>query len=154
MRALPLLLALAACGRDDAVLTEALAPGADPGISTWTNRTVPSPSPGSNPNPPGRTGAALAFDTSGKGVLYGGWNGVDSNSTRDDTWEWDGAAKTWTAIAIDPADRPPALHDHTLAFFGDAFVLVGGQQDDGMTSNAKSYAYDLTQKKWTALSGA
>jgi hypothetical protein len=55
-------------------------------------------------------------------VIFGGYDG----GPRDDTWEWNGSAGTWTAVS--GGIRPPARAAHALAF--DALrgrvVLFGG----------------------------
>jgi hypothetical protein len=68
--------------------------------SAWTNVTPADPAP----SPPARRSASMATDpTTGKVVLFGGYNGGFLN----DTWTWGG--DTWTnATPASPAPSPPA----------------------------------------------
>jgi len=62
--------------------------------------------------PGGRTGHALVYDAArGKLVLFGGNDG----SNRQDTWEWDGAAGTWTE-RTPSGPKPSARYDHAMEY--------------------------------------
>lgn len=60
------------------------------GSGAWTDRTVE----GLKPSP--RYGHSMAYDLSRKKiVMFGGWN-IDTSKGRNDLWEWDTLAFTWT----------------------------------------------------------
>jgi hypothetical protein len=74
----------------------------------WTERAATPPAGA----PAGRAGAAMAYDTlRGRAVLFGGTAGL---SHQNDTWEWDGAAGTWTQVS--PALPPGARSDAAMVF--------------------------------------
>lgn len=104
------------------------------GASGWS---VPS----GDPLPPGpRDLTAIAYDAErGRAVLFGGG---DHNTLLGDTWEWDGAANTWTEMT--PAGfTPRARRGHALAY--DAArkrtVLFGGL--------AGNQSVDKMEDTWT-----
>ncbi|HOW51119.1 MAG TPA: kelch repeat-containing protein [bacterium] len=93
---------------------------------TWTDRTP------SDIKPVARTHHALAYDrVRGKVVLFGGY----SNGYRQDTWEWDGTAGTWTNRTPSPipSSWPAARARHALAYDSarSKVVLFGGDSSDG-----------------------
>jgi len=97
--------------------------------------------PSGDPLPAGpREYAGIAYDSDrGKAVLFGGG---DYQNLLGDTWEWDGAASTWTKMS--PAGvTPRARRGHALAY--DAarkkVVLFGGL--------AGSQAPDQMEDTWT-----
>jgi hypothetical protein len=67
-------------------------------------------------SPPGRSGAAMAYDAvRGRVVLFGGFYttvGPIFVANLDDTWEWDGTG--W--LQMTPAAKPQARLDHGMAF--------------------------------------
>ncbi|MGH8059172.1 MAG: Kelch repeat-containing protein [Candidatus Entotheonellia bacterium] len=93
------------------------------GAVFWTNVT-----PGGD-KPDRRDGHGLAYDTArGKVVLFGGGTGWHSSPTLfQDTWEWDGAARTWTKVNLN-GPRPPARWGAHLAYdtVQGRTVLFGG----------------------------
>ena len=67
----------------------------------WDGASWRSVSPATAPL--GRNGAAMVFDpVRGKTLLYGGYGYLQPNSGGEqpemDSWEWDGAAMTWTRV--------------------------------------------------------
>ncbi|HEV3232381.1 MAG TPA: hypothetical protein VG245_09015 [Candidatus Dormibacteraeota bacterium] len=88
---------------------------------------------GSAPEPPLRTGPALAYDAQrGVVVLFGGTSvtgAPGAGAVLDDTWIWDGRA--WREAR--PAHRPPARSDAAMAFDvpRHVAVLFGGHGSDG-----------------------
>ncbi len=85
---------------------------------SWTNITA------SSPQPPGRTGASLGYDSrDGYVVLFGGWGA--GGRPLNDTWAF--AAGSWTNITA-PSTSPPAVggaaftYDHADGYL----VLFGG----------------------------
>ncbi len=92
----------------------------------WTKLDVTT-----TPGP--RLGAQYAVNpNSGNVVLFGGLRAekVDDNTTRqwfdNDTWEWNGAAKTWTKLS--PAVSPAARENGMMAWdpIKGEVVLLGG----------------------------
>jgi len=91
----------------------------------WERRTLTGAQPGA------REGHAMAYDSArGKVVLFGG---ATSAGYMNDTWEWDGAAATWTDRT--PAgDSPSPRILHAMAYDSSRArtVLYGGASgDDG-----------------------
>ncbi|MBI5524957.1 MAG: hypothetical protein HY897_01340, partial [Deltaproteobacteria bacterium] len=73
---------------------------------TWTERTPVGAKPSA------RTGHTMSFDRDRNvTVLFGGWT---SGGDSQETWEWDGAAGTWTPRA--PLSSPPARDGHGMAY--------------------------------------
>jgi hypothetical protein len=88
---------------------------------TWTNRT-PAPLPTSWPST--RAFPVMVFDASrGRMVLFGGY---DLYTRPSDTWEWDGAAGTWTSLT--PTQSPPWRQSAAAAYdaVGRKVVMFGG----------------------------
>lgn len=95
---------------------------------TWTNRT-PSTLPLSWPQ--AREVTAMAYDPrTGRVVLFGGDIGRSGGvlATLQDTWEWDGAAGTWTNCTPSPlpASWPESRSAHAMAYDGERVMLFGG----------------------------
>jgi hypothetical protein len=101
------------------------------GGMTWTFSYVPGPN--------GRIGHAMAYQTSRRRiVLFGGRArsmGAVGGTVFNDTWEWDGTAKTWTRRT--PPVSPPARYDHAMVFdeARSRAVLVGGRTLSGTPLN-------------------
>jgi hypothetical protein len=86
--------------------------------TTWTQQ-LPAVSP------PARNQMALAYDGATKTVvLFGGCNVTSGACILNDTWTWDGVAKSWTQqhpAASPSARRAPMAYDnanHTMLLFG------------------------------------
>jgi MYXO-CTERM domain-containing protein len=93
----------------------------DLATGTWADLTPAS----MDDRPPGRSAYAVVYDTCRQVVvLFGGL--LRDGGLTGETWEWDGAAQTWTNPA--PATAPEARSEHAMAF--DAArcrtVLAGG----------------------------
>jgi hypothetical protein len=92
------------------------------GTWTWDGTTWAKQHPATSP--PGRFGAAMAYDAAtSTAVLFGGKGTAD-------TWTWDGT--TWTQQA--PAASPPARYQAAMAYdsaTGTA-VLFGGKGHGGV----------------------
>ena len=86
------------------------------------------------PGPNGRTGSATIFDrVRHRTMLFGGRQriqGVVGNKLND-TWEWNGAARTWANVS--PGGSPPARDDHSMAYdlAHNRTVLFGGRAANG-----------------------
>lgn len=114
--------------------------------SRWTGSTWISVQTG---GPMPADGAALAFDPVRRRVVAFG--GFAIPSTRNETWEWDGAA--WTRLT--PPASPPGRIGHALAFHDASgrVVLFGGVTNPFRnTIVADTWIWDGTT--WTALSPA
>ncbi|HEY6468931.1 MAG TPA: hypothetical protein VI434_04120 [Candidatus Dormibacteraeota bacterium] len=107
----------------------------------WSQRKV-------SPSPPGRIGAAMAYDPVTKQVVLFSGIGNDSKA-EDDTWVWNGAS--WRDAR--PATNPPPRNDAAIAFdpalgkivmFGGWDAASGGASMDGDT-----WTWDGTN--WTEL---
>jgi hypothetical protein len=87
--------------------------------TTWTQQFPPV-------SPPARLGAGMAYDAASKKVvLFGGMSNVSSGSSFNDTWIWDGVAKTWTQQS--PSNSPSARNQAPMAYnAATATVLVFG----------------------------
>ena len=107
----------------------------------WT----PSPYPASWPVM--RWAQAVTFDSNRNRVLvFGGWDG---SNDRNDTWEWNDAAGTWTdrtPTPILPSSWPPGMNRTALAFDSrrNKVVLFGSDQPIYQT-----WEWDGTDGTWT-----
>ncbi|MBL8730109.1 MAG: hypothetical protein JNM25_16925 [Planctomycetes bacterium] len=106
--------------------------------ATWTLvTTVGNPGPRNRP--------AMCFHpVLGKAVLFGG---SDSSGLTDETWLYDGAAATWTQVAI--AGARPAVRSAAAMVYDpvrNLCVLHGGQNSGGPL--ADTWTFDGTT--WTA----
>jgi hypothetical protein len=112
--------------------------------SAWTQR-----SPGAPADPPGRIYAPLAYDPlRARTVLFGG-NGP--SGYLGDTWEYDGAAGTWTQKSVPPPPAGPnarALCGFTYDSQRHAVMMHAGQQP-GVTGNTDLWAWDGAA--WTQI---
>ncbi len=88
---------------------------------SWIQRTPPL-------RPFGRSGSAMAFDSSrGKTVLFGGYRYMGSSTKfLQDTWEWDG----WTWNRLRTPSPPPGRADHAMAYESrrGCVILFGGRE--------------------------
>jgi hypothetical protein len=93
---------------------------------TWTQQFPPVSPPARKIDTQG-----LSYDAAnGTVLMFGGFNGTNENITLlQDTWEWNGRAKTWTQKF--PAASPPPTSP-TLAYdarHGEALLFAGGSGD-------------------------
>ena len=111
----------------------------------WTERTV------TGAKPEARTGHAFAYDPIRKvAVLFGGSMGSGYLS---DTWEWDGAAGTWS-LRVAASCAPSARFGHTMAYdVGQArTVLVGGYANG--TTLDEVWEWNGSSASWANLGSA
>jgi hypothetical protein len=111
-------------------------------------------------SPPRRGAATMAYDAvSKKVVLFGGASGPNDGTCRDgslvpcelgtyldDTWEWDGVARTWTQR--NPAVSPPAVADAAMAYDAarQQVVLYGGNLRSGPSN--QTWVWNGSTKRW------
>jgi hypothetical protein len=111
----------------------------DGAAGTWTDRTPPTLPPSW---PAAREFAAMAYDAArGKIVMHGGqYYDGSTGVTYDykDTWEWDGAAGTWTQRLL--PDSLPERNGHAMVYDSARarMVIFGGFDKN----------YNLTQDVW------
>lgn len=116
--------------------------------TTWEDVT-PTPGPGSSPSP---RSARMAYDEGRERVVLFGGSGYDLNDPEGDTWEWDGATRTWTDVT--PTASPVARFGHAMAYDGQRIVMVGGR-DGTPTAGTFTQIFDETWgwdgTDWTSL---
>ena len=100
------------------------------------------PLTGDAPSP--RCDQAMAFAGNGKVLLFGGWQ-----DRRDrifgDTWLFDGAKGTWTAVAPAPGQRtPPNRYIHAVARAGLGRIVLFG----GNTQTQDTWEFDTRTRLW------
>ena len=84
-------------------------------------------------------------------MLFGGFGGGANSSAGDETWEYDGATRTWTQIfAVGPSSRTR----HAMAY--DAArgktMLFGGSKSG--TGDNETWEYDGQSQTWTQVAQA
>jgi hypothetical protein len=124
----------------------------DPATGAWT-QLAPASSPSM------RHAFGLVWDSArSKAVLFGGMqldipgsNGVP----KQDTWEWDPGAKTWTERTAAGA-KPSARYGHATAFDGSRNkVIVFGGWDMSSSGTNDLWDWNATTGAWTqVLTGA
>ena len=118
----------------------------DPRANTWTELDPA----GDMPSP--RAFSAMVYDpTTGRAILFGGWDYEDYLDVND-TWAYDPEADTWTELH--PAGGLPAAREgHSLVCdpTGGRLFLFGGWGANGLYLN-DTWAYDPSRNKWTGLS--
>lgn len=79
--------------------------------------------------PPARWAAMMVYDPQTETVVLFGGNDPMGAGDLDDTWEWDGS--DWREVPA--VQRPPARHEHALAYCdaARAIVLYGGTGSGG-----------------------
>jgi hypothetical protein len=109
----------------------------DGAAGTWTQRT-------SAVKPSARRWHAMAYDSGqGKVVLFGGYDAVGRD---DETWEWDGAAGTWTQRT--PAVKPSARILHAMGYdSGRGKVVLFGGSDGALDD--ETWEWDGAAGTWT-----
>jgi hypothetical protein len=108
--------------------------------TTWSQRVV-------NPSPPGRIGAAMAYDAASKQLVL--FSGIGtSGAPEDDTWIWNGVA--WHEVQ--PATSPPPRTDAAIAYDPaiKKIVMFGGWQPGENAKYSDTWTWDGTS--WTELS--
>ncbi|MGE5183616.1 MAG: hypothetical protein ACM31C_16205, partial [Acidobacteriota bacterium] len=99
------------------------------------------------PVPPGRAGAAMAFDANiGHVIMFGGAEASGGGSTVAETWVWDGT--NWTQLA--PATSPGNRGGARMAFdSAHKYVLMyGGQPASGTADN---HVWAWSGSNWSDL---
>jgi hypothetical protein len=109
----------------------------------WVTKTLGTP-----PSP--RSQLGMAFDSDqGKLVVFGGGAGA---SVYGDTFFWDGASPSWTAVFC-PGSCPQARKDHAMAYDSDRHVVVMfGGTGAGASALADTWQFDGAMNKWSVLS--
>jgi N-acetylneuraminic acid mutarotase len=119
----------------------------DGATATWTQRTTTSA-------PSARVDFGFAYSSqTSKAYLFGGMEitsaGVDG-TPKQDAWEWDGTAGTWTE-RTGPGDRPSPRFGQGMAIDsvkGQAVIFGGYDMASGGSLNDVWY-WDLTAGTWT-----
>ncbi len=150
--------ALAAAGGDQAVLFGGLVQNDelvflsdtwiyDLGQGTWREDK-------SGAAPSARAGHAMAFVSSGKVLLFGGWSG---GQPLDDTWVYDLSTGNWTLQS--PEGSPPRRLLHAMVYIGEDQVLLFGGLNEPPTgedgddlARGDMWLYDLSADEWSDLS--
>jgi len=90
-------------------------------------------------SPPARFGLQLTFDEARARVVMTGGSGASSDSTFDDTWEWDDAGNTWRVR--DPERKLPPRVGHVAFYDGGAHQLTvfGGLQYQAQGTSTFAY---------------
>ncbi len=119
----------------------------DPAAHTWTELTVTS-------TPSGRHDFGLVWDSSrNKAVLFAGMQTDLANAAgvpKQDTWEWDPAAATWTERTAS-GTKPSQRYAHAMAFDGNRKkVMVFGGWDIGSGGSLNDlWEWEPTTGVWT-----
>jgi hypothetical protein len=109
--------------------------------AAWTDVTP------SGASPPPRQGGTMVYDVSrSRAVLFGGGE-RDGANPRQDTWEWDGVARTWTERTVSGA-KPAARMGHAFAYdpIRKVAVLFGGSLGSAYTFD--TWEWDGATGKW------
>jgi len=109
-----------------------------PAQANWTQR-----SPATSPS--ARSAHAMAWDSTGGVVLFGGYSG---NGYLNDTWQWDGS--TWTQRNTSPSPAARAGHSMVYDATRACVVLFGG--GSGSTSYSDTWEWNGTS--WSQRSPA
>ena len=131
----------------------------DPATDSWFSYDV-------SPQPPGRTGHALALDgASGLIVMFGGAGPVStcgvtgpcSVDPKRDTWVLDPSTGAWEQR--NPPSSPSARYGAAMAYDAESemLVLFGGSVRGAAFANqsfADTWTYDVAADRWTELAPA
>ena len=119
----------------------------DPAAYTWTARTVTT-------TPTARHDFGMVWDSArSKAVLFAGIQ-VDVTGAagvpKQDTWEWDPAAGTWTERTL-KGTKPSQRYAHAMAFDGtrNKVVVFGGWDISTGGSRNDLWDWDPTTGAWT-----
>ena len=79
------------------------------------------------------------------------FGGADCNGNRSDVQEFDMANKTWSTV--EPTGTvPPARTFHNGACIGDKLIVYGGgERGAEPVSDKNTYAFDVTERRWSVL---
>ncbi|MBI5527158.1 MAG: hypothetical protein HY897_12555 [Deltaproteobacteria bacterium] len=107
---------------------------------TWTDRTP------AGTKPSARERHAMVFDSAyGRVVLFGGEDSVK----KQDTWEWDGAAGTWTE-RTPTGTKPSARERHAMAYdSGRERATMFGGFGNPSTCKQDLWEWDGAASTWT-----
>ncbi len=98
---------------------------------------------------------AMAYDSSSKKiVLYGGVRIANSgnNPAGYDTWEWDGASRTWNQRVAPASGAPTVQYGETLVYDPElGHVIMIGGVDQSADSLSDTWQWDSTQGVWTRI---
>jgi N-acetylneuraminic acid mutarotase len=100
------------------------------------------------PLPPARAAQAMAYDPVAKRLIVFG--GYDGTTYYNDTWMYDLAGNTWTALS--PTGLAPAARQgHSLIYdpVAKKMILFGGYGDTAQFND--TWAYDPARNAWTDL---
>lgn len=102
--------------------------------TTWVQATAV------NPGPSPRQDAGFVHDpVRGVSILFGGMSG----GLQNDTWEWDGNAKTWNLVpAAGPAPMPRMKHAMAYDIPRRVAVVFGGDNGGGFGWISDTWLYD------------
>jgi hypothetical protein len=103
--------------------------------SNWTQQFPPV-------SPPARTWTNMVYVPGTRTVLlFGGTNTPDGDDAFDDTWAWDGIARTWTRL--NPAAHPSARLINQLVYDGATrTVLLFGGVTANLTDLNDTWTWD------------
>lgn len=100
------------------------------------------------PNSPGaRRNLAMSYIGDDKVLLFGGYQGTSAGNSSE-TWVYDLSDGNWTLMQ--PANRPPGLQGHAMAYIGDDKVVLFGGMLVPATQNYsdETWVYDLSENNW------
>jgi hypothetical protein len=101
-------------------------------------------------SPAARQNFAMCAIGSGKAVLFGG----DTGEPESDTWIYDAAADSWSAVA--PSLAPPERQEHGVAYdpVNNRVILFGGYSETGRVFLGDTWAFDPDTGEWAEMSPA
>ncbi|CAG7637952.1 hypothetical protein PAESOLCIP111_03896 [Paenibacillus solanacearum] len=104
-----------------------------------------------NLKPDPRQAASMIYDeNAGNVVMFGGVD--DSGALFDETWIWDGRAKTWTEL-LDRNPRPPKRKGAVMAYdaVSKKVLLFGGESKTGVLND--TWLWDGINARWEQVTG-
>lgn len=94
--------------------------------------------------PSARDSHSMAYDVSGKIIMFGGYDGP---TTYSDTWEFELPQAEWTKIAA--ANPPQARHSHSMVGLGNGWILLFGGMESS-TYYPETWVYVVSSEMWYA----